>query len=344
MCEEGRLKELMDLPISDILQYRDRADSVDPEDALRYLADMFIDNCGVSLGMRGFADYCSCYWIEKLYSKKDSALTQKYHGARTLWQFIPYISNRYDEGLDEYDSCEMSAIKLRDILVEELERVSDEKSKIILCAGICHNSLMYDESISWLDAYPMARIEAGIINFQDKSLIRYRHRKSICEYMSWKNHIAKSFTEEEIAHFIILNERLVELQHEVMDQVKVITENLQDQIAHGFSQYETFCVDGYIHIFDDGDDELFNILTDNAGYHVIITNDKKSQEYIEKDISSERHWYANWDGLFHRLEESHGLKFCRAFCHLLDESEIFTIDDIMKITPDMLYTHVEINI
>ena len=61
MCEENRLRELMAIPISDILRYRDMADSIDPEEALRFLADRFIDNCGVSLGMRGFYDYCASY-------------------------------------------------------------------------------------------------------------------------------------------------------------------------------------------------------------------------------------------------------------------------------------------
>lgn len=345
MCENGRLKELMDLPISDILRYRALSDSIDPEEALHYLADMFVDNCGISRGMRGFADYCSDYWIKKLYLN-NPALKEKHHNAYTLGQLLPYISNKYYDGLlYDYDSCIMSPIELRDILVKELEVASDEKVKIILCAGICE-SLRDNESISWLDEYPMSKIEAGIINFHYKSIIRYRHRKNIGKYHSWRNHVPQLFTEEEVSHFITLNDRLVELQHEVMQQVKIITGNLQEQIALGFGQYTAFCIEGYIDIEDYNDrrDELFNILTDNVRYIVISSNDETPQEQIDKYISNDMHWYSNWSGIFHPLEESQGLKLCRAFRYLFEDSEVFTIEDIMKITPDMLSSHIRIDI
>lgn len=76
MCEDERLRQLMDIHIPDILRYRDMADMVDPEDALRFLADRFIDNCGISLGMRGFYDYCAGYWEEKLDLENNPALNE----------------------------------------------------------------------------------------------------------------------------------------------------------------------------------------------------------------------------------------------------------------------------
>lgn len=84
MCEDALLEQLMNIPISEILHYRDMADSVDTEEALRFLADRFIDNCGVSLGMRGFYDYCASYWEERLDLENNPALSEKYHGAETL--------------------------------------------------------------------------------------------------------------------------------------------------------------------------------------------------------------------------------------------------------------------
>lgn len=151
MCEESRLRELMAIPISDILRYKDMAGSVDPEEALRYLADMFIDNCGESLGMRGFADYCANYWIKKLDLENNPALKEKYQDAFTLGRLLPYISDKYYDGLlDEYDSCAMSALELREELINMLETVTDEKVKIILCAGIC-DCLSWGDGISWLD-------------------------------------------------------------------------------------------------------------------------------------------------------------------------------------------------
>lgn len=364
MCDEERLRQLMNIPISDILRYRDMADNIDPEDALRFLADRFIDNCGVSLGMRGFYDYCASYWIRKLDLENNPNLNEKYHEAQTLGQFLPYISDKYYEGLlDEFDSCAMDDEELRDILIDLLEQEENEKIKIILCAGICHCMSWANMGLKWLDRYSNADIEQGIINFEDKTLIRYRQRDDFQRYRSWQ-HIKitedsprgvrrlverwpEEFTEEEVAHFIILNDRLVELQHEVMDQVKVITANLQEQIAKGFHQYDTFCISGFIIIepYDEDDEtELLEILCQFARYHVIYANDDTPSEYLAEKISEDRHWYANWSGVFHPLEKSHELKLCRAFRDLFEEDEIFTISDIMKIKPEMLLPHIEINI
>jgi len=362
MCEENRLRELMAIPISDILRYRDMADSIDPEEALRFLANRFIDNCGVSLGMRGFYDYCAGYWIEKLDLENNPALNEKYHGAYTLGLLLPYISDKYYDGLlEEYDSCAMSSVELRDILIEEIERETDGKIKIILCAGIC-DCLCDGDGFGWLNEYSMSDIESGIINFKNHNLIYHRQWKDFERYRTPDIEVGpdtprglrrlaerqpEKFSDAEINHFIVLNDRLVELQHEVMEQVKVITGNLREQITKGFHQYDTFIIDGYIYVEayeEDNTDELLNALSSFAKYSVIWSNDETSQEVLEDEIAEDVHWYANWGGVFHRLEKSHGLKLCRAFCHLFEESRVFTIGDIMKIKPEMLVPHVEINI
>ena len=364
MCEDALLEQLMNIPISEILHYRDLADSVDPEEALRFLADRFIDNCGVSLGMRGFYDYCASYWEERLDLENNPALSEKYHGAETFAQFLPYLSDKYYEGLlDEFDSCAMDDVKLRDILVSELMQEEDEKIKIILCAGICHCLSWANRGARWLDHYSKEAIEEGIINFENKTLIHYRQYDDFQRYRSWQHIKVTSdtpkgfrrlaerwpdeFTEEEIAHFIILNDRLVELQHEVMEQVKIITANLQEQIEKGFHQYDTFCIDGYIIIEpyeEDVENELLATLCQFAQYNVIHANDNTPPERLADEINEERHWYANWSGAYHQLEKSHGLRLCRAFCNLFEEDKIFTISDIMKIKPEMLLPDVKISI
>lgn len=102
MCEDSRLYDLLMIPISDILRYRDMADTVDPEEALRFLADKYIDECESNSGLMGLSApyyYCADYWIEKLDLKNNPALNKKYHSASTLVEIIPYISERYYDGL-----------------------------------------------------------------------------------------------------------------------------------------------------------------------------------------------------------------------------------------------------
>ncbi len=365
-CENDRLQELLNIPISDILRYRDMADSVDPEEAIRFLADRFIENCGVSLGMRGFYDYCMSYWIEQLDLENNPHLNEKYHEAQTLGQILPYVSDKYYEGLlDKCDSCAMEARELRDILLDLLKTETDEKNKIILCAGICHSLPWTHRGLFWLDKYSQQKIEEGIINLKSRQLIRYRQSDDFQRYYRWvyrkivKNDLTvqrqisenwpDEFSEKEVNHFIELNDRLVELQLEVMNQVKVITANLQEQIAKGIHQYDTFCIDGYIYIDaydydEDNADELLDTLCEFAKYSVIHSNDDTKIDCLESKIAIEENWYANWSGAFHSLEKTHNLKLCSAFRELFEEAEIFTIADIMKIKPAMFLPHVEINI
>lgn len=367
MCEDTRLYDLLTIPVSDILQYRGMAETIDPEEALRFLADKYIDECESNSGLMGLSapyDFCAEYWIEKLDLKNNPALNEKYHGASTLAEIIPYISERYYDGLlKENDSCLMNETELRDVMIDWSFRNYDEKYKAIICAGIYHylSNLQTRYNLFWLDQFPIEDIEKCIIYYEDKKLIRYRQGDDFQRFYRWnhrKNPASPvhrqivenwphEFTAEEVAHFIVLNDRLVELQHEVIDQVKIITANLQEQITKGFHQYDTFYIEGYIMIEpyeEDAEDELLETLCQFAKYDVIHANDDTTPERLTDNINEDRHWYANWSGAFHQLEKSHGLKLCRAFRHLFEEAEIFTISDIMRIKPEMLFPHVEINI
>ncbi len=358
LCKNEILEQLMSIPIGEIISYSKQSDSVNPEEALRYLAEMYIDNCGVSIGMRSFADYCSVFWIERLKHDADKNFSSKYGDAGTLPELLPFFSDNYTKDIDNYDISFMNDVKLRDILIEELQEATDEKIKIILCAGIC-DFLPNASDDRWLDFYRMPKIEEAIVYLRDKSLMRYRCFKDIKKYYPRFKYDAKNetfeeeidnpkhlFTDEEVLHFRLLNERLVELQREVMEQVRTITLNLQQQIANGFHQYDTFNVEGIIYIEDmeDDVDSLLNILARHAKYGVMTTNDKSTPDVMDEMNAMENHWYGNWSGIFHQLESQHGLKVCRAFCKMFEESRVFTIADIMKITPDMLFKHIEINI
>ena len=349
----------MSIPIKEIVSYSDKSDSVEPEEALRYLADMYIDNCGVSTGLRSFADYCSVFWIKKLKRNGEKEFYSKNGEAETLPALLPLLSDNYTEEVDDYDIRFLSDVDLRNMLIDELNGTDDEKTKIILCAGVC-NILPELSDSSWLDSYTIDEIEDAIINLKDKALIRHRCLSDTVKYFqSMKisrdrtdklrkklEERPNAFSEEEIYHFDLLNKRLVELQHEVMEQVRDITLNLQEQIANGFHQYESFNVEGLIYIEDMEDDveSLLNILAQHAKFIVMNTNDKSTRESMDEMITMDNNWYANWSGIFHQLESDHGIKVCRAFCQIFEEARVFTVGDIMNITPEMLFSQVKIHI
>ncbi|MDE7136641.1 MAG: hypothetical protein K2N91_08405 [Muribaculaceae bacterium] len=361
LCENEILEQLMSIPINEILSYSSKSDSVDPEEALRYLAEMYIDNCGVSTGLRSFADYCSVYWIRRLKQDENKGTDPKYHDLDTLPELLPLLSDNYTTEIDDYDIIFMTDAELRDILIDQLREVSDEKIKIILCAGIC-DILHHMSSDSWLKNYKMDKIEDAIVNLKDKTLIEYRCSTDIAKYIprpkisdrEIKSERLKKkleepphpFSDGEIHHFEQLNARLVELQHEVMDQVRDITLNLKEQIANGFHQYDSFYIEGLISIDDykDDVDSLINILAEHAKYTVINSNYEYTKESLDERIAMENHWYGNWHGIYNQLETEHGLKVCRAFCQMFEDARAFTIADIMKITPDMFIPQVKIYI
>lgn len=361
LCENEILEQLMSIPVTEILSYSSKADSVDPEDALRYLSDMYIDNCGVSTGMRSFADYCAGFWINKLKREANPDIQAKYTDAEVLVDFMPLLSDHYTEEVDEYDSSIFSDTSLRDMLIEELNDAPDEKTKIIICAGIC-DILPKLSDDRWLNSYSMKQIEEGIINLKSKTLIHHRRFEKIKKYYppikgkaeddfpeSWRKKMVQPphpFSKEEIIHFELLNKRLVELQREVMEHVRDITLNLQEQITKGYHQYKSFNVEGLIYIEDMENDveSLLNILADHAKYIVMVANDSTTREDMEERIACDIHWYNNWSGIYHQLETEHGLKVCRAFRQIFEEAKVFTIDDIMTITPEMLFSQVKIYI
>lgn len=361
ICQNDILEQLMSIPITEIISYCDKGDSVDPEEALRYLADMYIDNCGVSTGLRSFADYCSVFWIKKLKHNGEKEFYSKYGELETLPTLLPFFSDKYSKEIDKYDISFMTDVDLRDILIDELNEDYDEKTKIILCAGIC-DILPELSNDRWLNSYSIEQIEDGIINLKSEILIKHRQFEKIKRYFpstkikdeynfpeNWRKELERRphpFKEVEICHFELLNKRFVELQHEVMEQVRDITLNLQEQIANGFHQYDSFNVEGLIYIddMDDNVDSLLNTLSSHAKCTVMVTNNSCTREEMEKIIACDTHWYNNTSGIFHQLETEHGLKVCRAFRQIFEEARVFTIDDIMKITPEMLFSQVTIHI
>lgn len=360
LCENARLEEIMNIPISEILDYKSRADSVNPEDALRYLADMYIDNCGISCGLRGFADYCATFWVERLKAQQNNMGDAESNVS--FFDLLSKFSAKYTPYVDKYDSCPLTSLQLRDFLLKELQNTKNETEKIILCAGILP-CLLYDYNSNWLSCIGADRIEDGIVNLKDRKLIEFRSYQNQAEYRSTRNpenkiiRQAKVFSNDEINHFVKLNKRLEELQKEVMMQVEAIKQNLDEQISKGFHQYDTYFAEGFIYIesplyiedsvqwSDDNRDRLLEVLIDSCPhYSVCLTNEDLDLENLKESNSQEFNWYANWSGIFHQLEEIHGIKLCRPFRVLFEDSNTFTIPDIMKIQPEWFLSQVKIDI
>ncbi len=162
----------------------------------------------------------------------------------------------------------------------------------------------------------------------------------------------RDFTDEEVGHLTKLNCRLVELTHQVFLQVTRIHKHLQAEVVSGNHDYDTFTIEGEIYIdslYPENDempyDELQKQLIDSVkNYCVIVTNCHQSQSELDEAACRYINWWANWDGCFKELVRKHNVPICRAFKHLLDESHVFAMEDIMKLKPEQFQTNIKIYI
>ncbi len=326
LCETDRLAEVMKLPVGEFMEYAERAKEVEPRKALERLAEMYMEYCGISAGQRSVIYYAADYWKDELRMEE------------AFCYIMPEISEKYRENrekYDEYDTIVLTCQATRDIAFGLLEDIDDEEGKIALCAGV-----MYDlRNNSWpserkIQNRGIKKIEEFIINMEEPELMRLR-RENL-----W--HKRQGFSEAEVEHLRLLNDRLMELQEQVLGQVGRITARLCGEVAEGNRDYEDFNVEGYIYIeYDDNkaDDRLLNVLLDAVPqYNIIITGSTpKDIDEICNIIRQNKVWWK-----FRELAEVYNIPVCRAFDELFDRDSPLAVEDIMKITPEQLQSGVRI--
>lgn len=225
----------------------------------------------------------------------------------------------------------------------------DDDMKMFLLSGKFENELAY----TWFrehkfDDVTVEKLEQMIMDTSCKRLMSTR------AYRDWSRRcdMAEFFTDGEVEHFMLLNCRLVELMHQVFCQVARMHRHLQAEIASGNHDYDTFVIEGEVcmeplALEDDESrcDELQERLIDAVkNYGVIMVSCNQSQEELDEVACRYLNWWANWGSNFKELVTRHGIPICRAFKHFLDESCVFTVEDILKIKPEQFQTSIKIYI
>ncbi len=114
--------------------YASRANEIEPTKALAILCDIFIENCGISLGTRTVAENAMFYWTKRWREEKPDL--PKNIG---LHDVLSHPSEEYKENkdfIDKYDVTILDDEELSDICSEMIEETSDETTRIALCAGV----------------------------------------------------------------------------------------------------------------------------------------------------------------------------------------------------------------
>lgn len=119
--------------------YVQRADEIETTTALDILCDIYMANCGVSLGTRTVAENAIHYWIHRW--QQENPKLPRHMG---LYKVMALRSERYKEDKEFYDKYDVTILDADDlyrICMEMVDESHDDIARIALCAGV----------LSWLD-------------------------------------------------------------------------------------------------------------------------------------------------------------------------------------------------
>lgn len=116
--------------------YASRAAEIEATAALDILSDIYIDNCGISLGTRTVAENAAFYWIHR-WQEENIELNKR----MGLYDVMALRSERYrqnKEQIDRYDVTILQDSDLYQICMSMVEETQDETTRIALCAGVLY--------------------------------------------------------------------------------------------------------------------------------------------------------------------------------------------------------------
>lgn len=125
----------MDREEEDIIEYYAlREKEIEPTQALRILCRLYIENCGVSLGNRTVAENAMYFWKKRW--KQENPNLRK---AISLDEVLSAHSEEYKQNkayIDKFDVTILNDEELVTISNSIIEEISDERSRIAICAGV----------------------------------------------------------------------------------------------------------------------------------------------------------------------------------------------------------------
>lgn len=114
--------------------YAQRADEIETTKALDILCDIYMDNCGISLGTRTVAENAIFYWIHR-WQQENPSLPQ----SMGLYDVMELRSEKYKEDKEFYDKYDVTILSGEDlyrICMDMVDENPDDTTRIVLCAGV----------------------------------------------------------------------------------------------------------------------------------------------------------------------------------------------------------------
>ncbi len=178
---------------------------------------------------------------------------------------------------------------------------------------------------------------------------------------SWQKRLAPGqqdqyipFTDEEVEHIRLLNDRLTTLTIDTLEQARRICDDLEEKLEQGNKDYEGFKLKALIKmngnqfLMDDPDEMLLRIhyakdfelaeLAMDCPYedrHALL--DRLKELYVEDTGPM-----VGWEKA--QQHDEYGIQFCEAFHWFIDVNSLFSMEDIMLLQPDNFESNIKLNI
>lgn len=148
----------------------------------------------------------------------------------------------------------------------------------------------------------------------------------------------------------MLNERLREVENELLDKLEKITKHLLHAIKYeGMSEYKTFVAMGRIFIqTEDGNipDDVYDRLNDMPSYMITVTN----ESFNSKDYEEFKDYIRHYDLYYFRHPEGYPDNYSpdtKTWDRMIMGAIIdhyITMDDLMYLKPEDIMSYIDIKI
>lgn len=152
-------------------------------------------------------------------------------------------------------------------------------------------------------------------------------------------------SDEELQHIIKLDKRCRDLIHELNQDIKTIYEDIKMRESLGSNVYDgTNIIGEIVWEADYENHRLKHLIEENIKDEIFVVDPAKENS-IKRIDDLDECLFGNWEGHFKDLydeQNQKGIQLTRTFRVLFDESCVFTPDDLMNVSPDEIYKHIEI--
>ena len=162
------------------------------------------------------------------------------------------------------------------------------------------------------------------------------------------------FTDEEVEHIRLLNDRLFALTIDALEQASRVCDDMERQVMQGNKDYKGFKLKAFIKMngrqfmMDDPTEMLLRIQYAKKFELAELSMDRSREDRhafiarLKKTLAENTEQMICWE--YSQLHDHYDIRFCEVFHWFTDVCSLFPLEDIMLLQPDNFESTIEITI